>query len=138
LEDISTSIFSAALRKMRREWFRRAQADEFIRLIPEGYDARVGDRDIKLSGGQRQRIAIARAFLKRPRILVMDEATSGLDSVTEKYIRESFAVLMASCTTLVIAHRLATLLSMDRILVFDNGQIVEDGSHTQLMERDGL
>jgi ATP-binding cassette subfamily B protein len=116
----------------------RAHADEFIRLIPEGYDALVGDRGIKLSGGQRQRIAIARAFLKHAHILVMDEATSALDSVTEKYIQESFSDLMTNCTTLVIAHRLATLLAMDRILVFDNGQIVEDGSHAELMDRNGL
>ncbi|MBX9889786.1 MAG: ATP-binding cassette domain-containing protein [Amoebophilaceae bacterium] len=98
----------------------------------------VGERGIKLSGGQRQRIAIARAMLKNAPILMLDEATSQLDSVTESLIQESLWALMQNKTTIVIAHRLSTLLQMDRILVFDKGQIVEDGTHAALLARNGL
>ena len=110
-----------------------AHCHEFITQLKEGYDSLVGERGIKLSGGQRQRIAIARAILKNAPILVLDEATSSLDSVTEKYIQESLNMLMRERTTIVIAHRLSTLAHMDRILVFKGGTIVEDGSHEGLL-----
>jgi ATP-binding cassette subfamily B protein len=116
----------------------KAHAHEFIAALPEGYEALVGERGVKLSGGQRQRIAIARAILKNAPILILDEATSQLDSITENYIQESISQLMSDKTTIIVAHRLSTLLSMDRILVFDNGKIVEDGNHTSLMILDGL
>jgi ATP-binding cassette subfamily B protein len=115
-----------------------AHAHEFIIRQSEGYNTMVGERGGKLSGGQRQRIAIARAFLKKPKILILDEATSSLDSATEAGIQESLYELMQGITTLVIAHRLPTLLHMDRILVFDQGKIVEDGTHEELLEKDGL
>lgn len=117
---------------------KKAHADEFICLLPEGYQTLVGERGVKLSGGQRQRIAIARAILKNAPILILDEATSQLDSITESHIQESLWALMQGKTTLVIAHRLSTLLHMDRILVFDKGHIVDDGSHTELLGREGL
>jgi ATP-binding cassette subfamily B protein len=117
---------------------KRAHAHEFIAKLPENYDSLVGERGVKLSGGQRQRIAIARAILKNAPILILDEATSQLDSVTEKYIQESLWQLMQGKTTIVIAHRLSTLLHMDRILVFDQGKIVEDGTHAELLARKGL
>ena len=117
---------------------KRAYAHEFIIEMASGYDTHVGERGVKLSGGQRQRIVIARAILKNAPILILDEATSQLDSVTENEIQESLWELMQGKTTLVIAHRLSTLLQMDRILVFDKGNIVEDGSHEELLEKNGL
>ena len=114
-----------------------AHCHEFISKLPEGYDTLVGERGVKLSGGQRQRIAIARIFLEKAAILVLDEATSSLDSVTEKQIQESLKVAMAERTTIVIAHRLATLLELDRILVFNDGKIIEDGSHKDLLAAKG-
>ncbi len=115
-----------------------AHCSEFIRNIPEGYAAKVGERGTKLSGGEKQRIAIARAILADAPILILDEATSSLDSVTEKYIQESLENLMQNRTTIVIAHRLSTLSHMDRILVFDKGKIAEDGTHTSLLSKEGL
>lgn len=115
-----------------------AHCDEFIRSIPDGYEAKVGERGTKLSGGEKQRIAIARAILVDAPILILDEATSSLDSVTEKYIQDSLEKLMHNRTTIVIAHRLSTLSRMDRIMVFDKGKIVEEGSHALLMEKRGL
>jgi ATP-binding cassette subfamily B protein len=117
---------------------KKAYADGFIAKLPEGYKSMVGERGVKLSGGQRQRIAIARAILKNAPILILDEATSQLDSVTESLIQESLAELMQNKTTIIIAHRLSTLLHMDRILVFDQGQIVEDGTHQELIRKHGL
>jgi ATP-binding cassette subfamily B protein len=114
-----------------------AHAHEFIQSLQEGYDTAVGERGSKLSGGQRQRVAIARAFLKNAPILVLDEATSALDSVTEKQIQESLNLLMQGKTVLVIAHRLSTLRYLERILVFHNGRIVEDGPHDQLIALNG-
>ena len=114
-----------------------AHCDEFIRHFPRGYDAKVGERGTKLSGGERQRIAIARAILTNAPILILDEATSALDSVTERFIQDSLEKLMQQRTTLVIAHRLSTLSRMDRILVFDKGKIVEQGSHTELLSKEG-
>ena len=116
---------------------KKAHAHEFISLLPHGYDSLVGERGVKLSGGQRQRIAIARAFLKNAPILILDEATSQLDSITENLIQESLTNLIKGKTTIVIAHRLATLKNMDRILVFDQGKIVEDGSHQDLLDLNG-
>lgn len=117
---------------------KKAHAHEFIHVLPHGYASLVGERGVKLSGGQRQRIAIARAILKNAPILILDEATSQLDSVTEKGIQESLWELMQNKTTIVIAHRLSTLLHMDRIIVFDEGHIVEDGTHTELLNKNGL
>lgn len=117
---------------------KKAHAHEFIEKLPQKYDALVGERGVKLSGGQRQRIAIARAIVKNAPILILDEATSQLDSVTENLIQESLWELMQNKTTIVIAHRLSTLLYMDRILVFDTGKIVEDGSHSELIVKSGL
>ena len=117
---------------------KKAHAHEFISTLPQGYDSLVGERGVKLSGGQRQRIAIARAILKNAPILILDEATSQLDSVTESLIQESLWELMQNKTTIVIAHRLSTLLHMDRILVFDKGKIVEDGTHSELLAKAGL
>lgn len=114
---------------------KKAHAHEFIEKLQQGYGSLVGERGVKLSGGQRQRIAIARAILKNAPILILDEATSQLDSVTENLIQESLWKLMQNKTTIVIAHRLSTLLHMDRILVFDKGKIVEDGTHSDLLAR---
>lgn len=115
-----------------------AHCDEFIRKCPNGYGTLVGERGTKLSGGERQRIAIARAILAASPILILDEATSSLDSVTEKLIQESLESLMQNRTTIVIAHRLSTLAKMDRILVFDQGKIVEEGSHAELITKKGF
>lgn len=116
---------------------KKAHCHEFINQLAEGYESLVGERGIKLSGGQRQRIAIARAMLKNAPILILDEATSALDSMTEKLIQEGLHTLMKGRTTIVIAHRLSTLSEMDRILVFDKGQIIEQGSHEQLIHLNG-
>ena len=115
-----------------------AHCDEFIQNIPSGYEAKVGERGTKLSGGEKQRIAIARAILADAPILLLDEATSSLDSLTEKYIQESLEKLMKNRTTIAIAHRLSTLSHMDRILVFDKGTIIEEGTHAGLMQQNGL
>ncbi len=115
-----------------------ANCSDFIQNLPEGYATMVGEKGTKLSGGQRQRIAIARAFLHRSSIVILDEATSQLDSLTEEYIQESLQPLCEDKTTIVVAHRLSTLLHMDRILVFDKGVIVEDGSHSELLAQNGL
>jgi ATP-binding cassette subfamily B protein len=116
---------------------KQAHCHEFIEQLEEQYQSLVGERGIRLSGGQRQRIAIARALLKNAPILILDEATSSLDSATEKKIQESLQLLMKNRTTIVIAHRLSTLLAMDRILVFHEGKIVEDGTIPSLLERGG-
>ncbi len=117
---------------------KNAHAHEFIQNLPQTYESLVGERGIKLSGGQRQRVAIARAFLKNAPILILDEATSQLDSITENLIQDSLKKLMQNKTTIVVAHRLSTLQIMDRILVFDHGKIVEDGSHQELLEKNGV
>jgi ATP-binding cassette, subfamily B, bacterial len=116
----------------------KAHAHDFIQNVPGGYAALVGERGIKLSGGQRQRVAIARVVLKDAPILILDEATSSLDSVTEKAIQETLSDLMRDRTVLVVAHRLSTIAHLDRILVFDGGRIVEDGSHADLLAAGGL
>ncbi len=114
-----------------------AHCDEFIKKCPGGYNAFVGERGTKLSGGEKQRIAIARAMLLKAPILILDEATSSLDSVTEKYIQDSLEALMSNRTTIAIAHRLSTLSKMDRILVFDHGKVIEDGTHLELLNKKG-
>jgi ABC-type multidrug transport system fused ATPase/permease subunit len=114
---------------------RKANAHDFITGFPKGYDEQVGDRGIQLSGGQRQRIAIARVFLKNPAILLLDEATSALDSEAELQVQEALEKLMKGRTSFVIAHRLSTVKGADHILVLDKGALVEQGSHTQLMEK---
>ena len=124
-----TELFAAA---------KSAYIHKFITELPHGYESLVGERGVKLSGGQRQRIAIARAILKNASILILDEATSQLDSVTEQEIQTALWKLMQNKTTIVIAHRLSTLLNMDRILVFQKGQIVEDGTHAELLAKGGL
>jgi len=114
-----------------------ANATEFIEKLPEGFDTLVGERGVKLSGGQRQRIAIARAILKEAPILVLDEATSALDSESEKLIQDSMTDLMKGRTSIVIAHRLSTIAKLDRIIVLDNGKVIEDGSHDDLIAANG-
>lgn len=115
-----------------------AHADEFIQALPEGYETRAGERGFNLSGGERQRVALARAFLKNPRILLLDEATSALDSRSEGLVQEALAQLMQGRTTLIIAHRLATVQIADRILVLDKGRIAERGTHDELLVRGGI
>jgi len=116
----------------------RAQASEFIKVLPQKYQTYVGERGIKLSGGQRQRIAIARAFLKNAPILVLDEATSSLDSESEEAVQIALNKLFQGRTVLAIAHRLSTLRAMDRIIVLEAGKIVEDGNHEELLVKNGL
>ncbi len=115
-----------------------AHAAEFIDGLAKGYDTTVGERGVKLSGGQRQRVAIARAMLKKAPVIILDEATSSLDSVSEKLITEALDRLMGQHTTIVIAHRLSTIRKLDRILVMSEGRIVEDGTHQQLLRQKGL
>jgi len=117
---------------------RAAHVDEFVAQLPEGYDTAVGERGLRLSGGQRQRIAIARAILKDAPLLLLDEATSSLDAESERSVQEALEVAMRGRTTIVIAHRLATVQRADRIFVLDRGQIVEQGRHAELIERGGL
>ncbi len=114
---------------------KKAHAHSFISNLPNGYDTLVGERGVKLSGGERQRIAIARAMLKNSPILILDEATSALDSISEKHIQLAFAELMKDKTTIVIAHRLSTIQNMDRIIVLDNGKIIEEGTHNELISK---
>jgi ATP-binding cassette, subfamily B, bacterial len=116
---------------------RLAHAHDFIMATPGGYQSLVGERGVKLSGGQRQRIALARAILKQAPILLLDEATSALDSVTERDIQHSLEYLMRDRTVVVIAHRLSTLAHLDRIVVFHAGQVIEEGTHDELLARDG-
>lgn len=117
---------------------RIANAEEFILAMEDGYDTNIGDRGAKLSGGQRQRIAIARAVLKNPPILILDEATSALDTESERLVQDALTKLMKNRTSIVIAHRLSTIQHADSIVVLQDGQIVEQGSHHQLLTNKGL
>ena len=117
---------------------RDAAAHEFVSALPEGYDTMVGDRGSSLSGGERQRVAIARAMLKNAPILLLDEATSALDAESEQQVQIALDRLTANRTTLVIAHRLATVMNADQILVMDDGRVVETGTHAELQAHDGL
>jgi ATP-binding cassette subfamily B protein len=115
-----------------------AFADDFIRKLPQGYATYLGERGVRLSGGQRQRIAIARAMLKNPPLLLLDEATSALDAESERMVQAALESAMRDRTTLVIAHRLATVQKADRIVVIDHGRIVEQGNHETLVAANGI
>jgi ABC-type multidrug transport system fused ATPase/permease subunit len=115
-----------------------AEADEFIQELPEKYHAKVGQNGIRLSGGQRQRIAIARAILYNAPILLLDEATSALDPISEKLIKDALAKLMKGKTSVVIAHRLSTVMHADKIVVISDGRVVEEGGHKELLEKQGI
>lgn len=117
---------------------RLAAAEEFITKLPKGYATEIGERGVKLSGGQKQRLAIARAFLKNPPVLVLDEATSSLDMKTEKVVQRSLDLLAQNRTTLIIAHRLSTIINADKIVVLQNGAIVEQGKHAELLAKNGV
>lgn len=124
----------------REEVIAAAQAahiHHFVMSLPDGYDTTVGERGLKLSGGEKQRVAIARTLLKNPPILIFDEATSALDTRTEKAIQNELAAISANRTTLIIAHRLSTVVDADQIAVMDGGKIIETGTHRELLARDG-
>jgi ATP-binding cassette subfamily B protein len=135
-ENIRYGTPSATLSEVRRA-AEAAQADAFIRALPEGYDTQLGERGITLSGGQRQRIAIARAILRNAPILLLDEATSALDAESEGAVQRALEGVMKDRTTLVIAHRLATVQKADRIIVLEGGRIAETGTHAELLRKGG-
>lgn len=136
-ENIAYGKLDATDEEIRRA-AKQAHMEDFISELPEGYDTQVGERGFKLSGGQKQRIAIARMFLKNPPILILDEATSALDTETEMIIQKALNDLAKNRTTLVIAHRLATIKNADRIMVVTKDGIAEEGSHDELIKQDGI
>ena len=140
-DTIRTNLLYARLDATQAELENAAQAaniHDFIASLPDGYDTIVGERGYRLSGGEKQRVALARVILKNPRILVLDEATSHLDSESEMLIQDALKRVMAGRTSIVIAHRLSTILAADIILVFDRGKIVERGTHRELIAQGGF
>lgn len=115
-----------------------AQISKFIEMLPEGFQSMVGERGLKLSGGEKQRVAIARTLLKAPPLLILDEATAALDTATEQEIQQALDIISRGRTTLIIAHRLSTVINADEILVLKNGRIIENGTHTELLRKKGL
>jgi ATP-binding cassette subfamily B protein len=136
-DNIRYGAFDASDEEMR-EAARAAEAHGFIEKLPDGYETRVGERGVKLSGGQRQRLAIARAIVRDPSILILDEATSDVDTETEMLIQRSLDGLTADRTTFVVAHRLSTVKDADEIIVLEDGRVVENGTHEKLVTRGGL
>jgi ATP-binding cassette, subfamily B, bacterial len=136
-ENIAYGTFNASLDRIIHA-AKLAEAHEFIHPLPQGYDTIVGERGQKLSGGQRQRLAIARAILKDPPILILDEATSAVDNETEAAIQKSLQAITQNRTTIAIAHRLSTIRNADRIYVMDQGQMVEQGRHEELLMKNGI
>lgn len=136
LNNISYGRPSATIEEIKNA-AKFAYADIFIETMPNGYDTVIGERGVSLSGGQKQRIAIARAFLKNPPILILDEATSALDNESEKEVQKALSSLMENRTTIVIAHRLSTIKNADNIFVFEEGKVIEEGTHQELMENGG-
>ena len=140
-ESVARNIGAGRPSATRAEILRAAQiagGDEFVLRLPEGYNTRVGERGLKLSGGEKQRVAIARTILKDPRILILDEATSALDSRTEQEIQAALRAVSQRRTTLVIAHRLSTVVDADEIIVLQDGRVAERGTHAGLLAADGL
>ncbi len=140
-DTIGNNLAYGQLRNKSEEEFlaaaEAAHVSDFVKDMPEGFDTMVGDRGVLLSGGQRQRIAIGRALLKNAPVLILDEATSSLDSHSERRIQEALNVLMKDRTTIVIAHRLSTVERADKIIVLDAGRIVESGTHSDLLAANG-
>ena len=135
-ENIAYGRPDATVREIR-EAARKANIEEFVESLPDGFETTVGERGARLSGGQKQRIAIARVFLKDPQVLILDEATSALDNESERAVQRSLAQLSRGRTTIVIAHRLSTIKGADEIVTIDHGRVAEKGTHDELLARGG-